>query len=147
MWRTWECNEHFLLACPRYNLIRENFLNTIRNHTTLLANISTDLLLFESRELSVQNNTTIFKAVQEHTGIKTIHTIYFRFLDFDIFEYLIFNQYFNIESIYTWVWHLSIFFFFSVYLFYFSLLLISSIPIYYTFFICFRIYMLYILLN
>ena len=55
-----ESNEHFLLECPRY-LIRKNLLNTIRNHTTLLANVSTDLLLFGDRELSVQNNTTILK--------------------------------------------------------------------------------------
>ena len=59
-------NEHFLLECPRYNLIRKNLLNTIRNCTTLLANVSTDLLLFGDRELSVQNNTTIFKAAQEY---------------------------------------------------------------------------------
>ena len=61
-----ESNEHFLLECPRYNLIRKNLLNTIRNCTTLLANVSTDLLLFGDRELSVQNNTTIFKAVHEY---------------------------------------------------------------------------------
>ena len=61
-----ESNEHFLLECPRYNLIRKNLLSTIRNCTTLLANVSTDLLLFGDRELSVQNNTTIFKAVHEY---------------------------------------------------------------------------------
>ena len=61
-----ESNEHFLLECPRYNLIRKNLLNTIRNCTTVLANVSTDLLLFGDRELSVQNNTTIFKAVHEY---------------------------------------------------------------------------------
>ena len=61
-----ESNEHFLLACPRYNLIREDLLNTIRNQTTLTINVSTDLLLFGNRELSVLSNTKIFKAVQEY---------------------------------------------------------------------------------
>lgn len=61
-----ESNEHFLLACPRYNLTRESMLSTIRNHTTLFANISTNVLLFGGRELSIQTNTIIFKAVQEY---------------------------------------------------------------------------------
>ena len=62
-----ESNEHFLLECPRNNFIRKNLLNTIRNCTTLLANVSTDLLLCGDRVPFVQNNTTIFIAVQEYT--------------------------------------------------------------------------------
>lgn len=62
-----ENNEHFLLVCPRYNVIRNDLLNTISNLiTTAIQNISTDLLLFGDRELSVQNNTRIFKAVQDY---------------------------------------------------------------------------------
>ena len=63
-----ESNEHFLLAFPSswYNLVRENLLSTIRNHSTLLVNVSTYFLLFEDRELSLQT-TREFSRLYKNT--------------------------------------------------------------------------------
>ena len=57
-----ETNSHFLLTCPRYANIREQFLTPL---SSIPIPIDTDILLFGSNQLSDEDNSTIFIMIQK----------------------------------------------------------------------------------
>ena len=56
-----ETNEHYLLKCGRYNNHRERYISNL----TFPIRITTNILLFGSERLSVEQNKAIFKSVQK----------------------------------------------------------------------------------
>lgn len=61
-----ESNNHFLLECPRYNLLREDLLSDVRQLILPASTITSRLLLYGDSTLSVENNCSIFKEVQKY---------------------------------------------------------------------------------
>lgn len=61
-----ESNNHFLLVCPRFNLHRAEMLTKIRQYTPPDVIVSAKLLLQGDTNISVENNTCIFKEVQTY---------------------------------------------------------------------------------
>lgn len=59
-----ESNKHFLLACPRFNLIRVEMLSKIRQFIPSDILVTTRLLLQGDSNISVENNIRVFKEVQ-----------------------------------------------------------------------------------
>lgn len=62
-----ESNNHFLLSCPRYNLIRQDMLNSIQLKLPNNFPITTHLLLTGDNDaLSVEENTLIFAEIHKY---------------------------------------------------------------------------------
>ena len=62
-----ESNSHFLLSCARYNLIRQDMLNSIQLNIPQNVHINTHLLLSgDNDNLSVEENTLSFAEVQKY---------------------------------------------------------------------------------
>ena len=56
-----ETNEHYLLKCHRYNIYRQRYISNLR----FPIRITTNVLLFGSERLSIEQNKEIFKSVQK----------------------------------------------------------------------------------
>ena len=56
-----ETNEHYLLKCHRYNIYRQRYISNLR----FSIRITTNVLLFGSERLSIEQNKEIFKSVQK----------------------------------------------------------------------------------
>ena len=62
-----ESNSHFLLSCARYNLIRQDMINSIQLNIQQNVPVNTRLLLSgDNANLSVEENTIIFAEVQKY---------------------------------------------------------------------------------
>ena len=59
MCRDIESNEHFLMICPRYNQIRGDLFNALRDYIIPATPFTAQLLLYGDCELSVENNISI----------------------------------------------------------------------------------------